>query len=183
LKREYTKFINEYLDLGHMKLVSKIEQNLSESSCFYLPHHAVFKESSSTTKLRVVFDASRKSSTGISLNQLLMVGPTIQKDIWSLLLNFRKNKIAYTADISKMYRQINVDQRDTSFQRILWRVSVNEEVKEYELQTVTYGTASAPYLAIRSLKQVVNGENRGYEIWKRRTSTSGFNKNQNRHNL
>ena len=50
---------------------------------YYLPHHAVIKRSSSTTQLRVVFDGSLKSATGLSLNDVLMVGPTIQNDLFS----------------------------------------------------------------------------------------------------
>lgn len=49
---------------------------------YFIPHHAVLKASSSTTKLRVVFDASRKSSSGSSLNDILMIGPTIQDDFF-----------------------------------------------------------------------------------------------------
>ena len=164
LKSEYTNFINEYLYLNHMVEVTQSQNNQhSQNKCFYMPHHAVFKEST-TTRLRVVFDASRKTSTGVSLNNLLLVGPTIQKDIWSLLLNFRTYKIAYTADIAKMYRQILVNRKDTPYQRILWRNSVNEEIKEYELLTVTYGTASAPFLAVRTLKQLAEDEQINYKI-------------------
>ncbi len=56
--------------------------------------HGVHKESSSTTKLRVVFDASAKSSSGVSLNDILMVGPTIYPCITDVLLRFRTYKVA-----------------------------------------------------------------------------------------
>ena len=69
---------------------------------FFLPHHAVTKESSATTKLRVVFDASAKTSNGLSLNDILTVGPTIQDDIVSHLLRFRTHKYVISADIEKM---------------------------------------------------------------------------------
>lgn len=48
---------------------------------YYIPYHAVFKESNTTTKLRVVFDASMKSTSNVSLNDILMVGPVIQPDL------------------------------------------------------------------------------------------------------
>jgi len=77
--------MDEYLSLGHMQLVPEEENgsydNTSAKLIFFLPHHAVFKESSTTTKNQVVFDASAKSSTGVSLNDMLMVGPTIQQDL------------------------------------------------------------------------------------------------------
>lgn len=74
IREQYKVFLEEYERLGHMTLIPKSEiecerQNLN----YYLPHHPVFKDSS-TTKLRVVFDASAKTSTGVSLNDTLSVG-------------------------------------------------------------------------------------------------------------
>jgi hypothetical protein len=43
----------------------------------YIPHHAVIRESSSTTKLRVVFNASCKTRNGTSINDHLLVGPKL----------------------------------------------------------------------------------------------------------
>lgn len=85
----------------------------------YLPHHPVIKESSSTTKIRPVFDASCKTDNGNSLNSELLVGPTIQSDLFSILIHWRKNQYACTGDIEKMYRQVWVYPEDSEFQRIL----------------------------------------------------------------
>jgi hypothetical protein len=54
-----------------------------------MPHHAVIKEHSISTKTRVVFDASAKTTNGISLNDQLMIGPTLQEDLFSILTRFR----------------------------------------------------------------------------------------------
>ncbi len=59
--QNFNDVVKEYIDLGHAEPVP-----LNEA--FYMPMHGVHKESSSTTKLRVVFDASAKSSSGVSLN-------------------------------------------------------------------------------------------------------------------
>ena len=99
LKERYKEVIDEYISLGHMTEVIDVQ----DENGFYLPHHAVFKESSISTKLRVVFDGSAKTNTGLSLNDKLMVGPTIQDDIVSLILKFRLHKYVVTADIEKMY--------------------------------------------------------------------------------
>jgi len=61
--------------------------------------------------------------------------------------------VCFTADITKMYRQITVHPQDRDLQRILWRYSTEEPIQEYQINTVTYGTASAPYLATRCLKK------------------------------
>ncbi|XP_065077326.1 uncharacterized protein LOC135700674 [Ochlerotatus camptorhynchus] len=71
----YSEFLSEYLALGHMEEVPPDELEVETSKCFYLPHHAVVKAESTTTKLRVVFDASCASSTGVSLNDRLLAGP------------------------------------------------------------------------------------------------------------
>ncbi|XP_018312919.1 uncharacterized protein [Mycetomoellerius zeteki] len=123
----------------------------NERMRFYLLHHCIVKQTSITTKLRVVFDGSCKSSTGTSLNDILMVGPIVQSDLFSLLVRFRIYKYVFTANVVKMYRQI-VNQSQTSLQSILWRDHVTQSVRTYELKTVTYGTACAPYLATRCLK-------------------------------
>ncbi|XP_018305594.1 uncharacterized protein, partial [Mycetomoellerius zeteki] len=125
----------------------------------YLPHHGVVKETSSTTKLRVVFDASSKSSTGLSLNDVLMTGPILQDTLIQIIMRFRFYNVAVTGDLEKMYRQVSVRDSDRDCQRILWRFSMNEPIKEYQLNTVTYGQASASYLAIRSVRQLAE-ENR-----------------------
>ncbi|XP_062542539.1 uncharacterized protein LOC134210516 [Armigeres subalbatus] len=129
-------------------------QSVARHHPFYLPHHAVLKPSSTTTKCRVVFDGSSKSSTGISLNDCLMVGPTVQDTLYSIVVRFRINEIALVADIAKMYRQIWVHPDDRHLQRIFWKGETDFVVRPYELTTVTYGTSSAPYLATRCLQQL-----------------------------
>ncbi|GFY77442.1 DUF1758 domain-containing protein, partial [Trichonephila inaurata madagascariensis] len=116
---QYRDFMQEYLTLGHMELVPKHDYAIREA--YYLPHHAVLRDSSTTTKLRVVFDASAKSTTGHSLNDLLMVGPRVQRDVYPILLSFRTFQIAVCADLEKMFRQIKISSEDTNWQRILWR--------------------------------------------------------------
>ena len=151
IRKQYNEFMQEYLDLGHMSpLNSDPNKNLPS---YYIPHHCVFNENSLTTKCRVVFDASAPSSNGVSLNSILHVGPKIQPDIFDLLIKFRRFDVAITADVTKMYRQVKIDPEHRRLQRILWRFSEDEPVKIYELNTVTYGTASASFQAERSLQQ------------------------------
>ncbi|XP_062538692.1 uncharacterized protein LOC134206967 [Armigeres subalbatus] len=152
LKKLYCEFMEEYSSMGHMKKVSEAE--LSGSVCYYLPHHAVLKPDSTTTKLRVVFDASCKTTSGASLNDGLMVGPVVQDDLVSIHARFRLRRIGIVADVAKMYRMVKMCSRDQKLHLILWRKSSEQPIQTYQLTTVTYGTASAPFLATRCLVQL-----------------------------
>ncbi|XP_055622708.1 uncharacterized protein LOC129766221 [Toxorhynchites rutilus septentrionalis] len=156
LRKQYCDFLEEYRALGHMYRVYDHENATSPS--YHLPHHCVVREDRSTTKVRVVFDASCKTPSGPSLNDALMVGPVIQKDIRSIIIRSRIRPIMMIADIKQMYRQILVDKEDTPLQRIVWRFSPDDPLETYELRTVTYRTASAPFLATRVLQQLPEDE-------------------------
>ncbi|XP_055922749.1 uncharacterized protein LOC129953531, partial [Eupeodes corollae] len=154
LKKQYSSFLDEYLALGHMKEIP-LDELQQITPHYYLPHHPVFKGDSSTTKVRVVFDGSAKlHNTNSSLNESLLVGPTIQRDIFSICLRCRRHLYTISGDIEKMYRQIWVSPNHTDFQRIVWREGPEDPVKHYKLLTVTYGTSAAPFLAVRTLKQL-----------------------------
>nr|CAH7737234.1 unnamed protein product [Callosobruchus chinensis] len=151
LKERYKEFIVEYQSLGHM---TRIENTDCEKIAYYMPHHGVLRENSLTTKLRVVFDASAPSTSGYSLNNLQMLGPTVQNDLISIILRFRTYSFVLCGDIEKMYRQILINPEQQSLQRILWRDNHSLPLNTYELKTVTYGTKSAPYLATRCIKEL-----------------------------
>lgn len=86
LAKQYDDFMLEYIKLGHMQPVTS---NSSSAVSYYLPHHAVIKDNSITTNLRVVFDASATGSSGMSLNNIMLKGPTVQPTLHSILLRFR----------------------------------------------------------------------------------------------
>lgn len=151
LKVKYVEFMNEYRDLKHMSLVGPLKDHLLNKSQYFLPHHAVFKIDGDQSKIRVVFDGSAKSSTGISLNDTLHVGPKVQNDIFDIIIRFRTHKFVFTADIRKMYRQIAISPEDRCYQQILWRDNAQQPIQVYNLNTVTYGLSSAPYAAIKCL--------------------------------
>ena len=141
LREDYVRFMDEYESLNHME---EIKLDTIRGPHFFIPHHCVLKPDSSTTKLRVVFDASAKTSSGLSLNDILHTGPTIQSELFSIPLRFRLHKYVFTADIEKMYRQIRIQEEDQGYQLIIWRRQPKEEIKYFKLKTVTYGTSSAP---------------------------------------
>lgn len=95
-----------------------------------------------------------RTSNGKSLNDYLLIGTPFQRDLFSVCLRVRRHQFAFSADIEKMFRQIWVDEKDQDYQRIVWRLNPQEEIKHFKLKTVTYGTSSAPDLAFRCLKQL-----------------------------
>ncbi|KAH8272162.1 hypothetical protein KR018_004492, partial [Drosophila ironensis] len=160
IKSQYVAFMKEYIDLGHMSISSRH----TPMPQYFLPHHCVHKLDSTTTKLRVVFDGSAKSTSGYSLNDLLFTGPSIQPKIFSTLLRFRSFRVALCGDICKMYRCVRVAPPDHYLQSIMWRDNTNEEIKEYTLNTVTYGTRPAAFLAIRAMQQLSYDEEEAFPI-------------------
>ncbi|XP_075163827.1 uncharacterized protein LOC142236490 [Haematobia irritans] len=155
ISQAYNHVLQEYLDLKHMSETTSQEISLNSSfHSYYLPHHAVIKPERRSTKVRVVFNASKRTSSGTSLNDILHVGPTLQLDLTTIILRWRLYKYVFCGDIEKMYRQILVHKDDVPYQRILFRPSPGLPIKDYALNTVTFGVNCAPYLAIRTLIQL-----------------------------
>jgi len=156
LSAQYNDFLAEYEQLGHMVQVNPSIP--TGPTPVYIPHPAVLKEGNHATKLRVVFNASCGTSNGTSLNDHLLIGPKLQQDLAAIILRWRQHQYVYTADITKMYRQILVHPDDVNYQRILWQPADCTTINHYALLTVTYGTACAPYLAMRVLHQLARDE-------------------------
>jgi hypothetical protein len=161
LKLEYAKTFTDYITEGHMLPVTVVAKPGCE---YFLPHHAVIKESSTTTKVRVVLDASCKTSDTTSLNDHLLTGPKLQTDIRDVFFNWRTYQVALTADIAKMYRMFWIAESHRNYQKVLWRFNQDEPIKEYCLATVTFGTSSAPYQAIRALHFIAEREEPNYPL-------------------
>ena len=153
---QFQAVVQEYLDLGHAQLVSTTNVQPS-NNCYYMPVHAVYKESSSTTKVRAVFDASARSTNQTSLNDLLAVGPTLHPTLDQILLRFRTYTVAISGDVTKMYREVLLHPDDRSLHRFIWRTDTTSDWKEYQMNRVTFGVAASPYLAVKTLQQTAQG--------------------------
>lgn len=159
LKNLYSEFMQDYINSEHMVITNAPGDT---NNTYYIPHHCILKPDSTTTKLRVVFDASAKAPGCISLNDSLLIGPKLQKNIITILLNFRTHSHVFVADIKQMYRQILIKQDHRNFQRILWRFSPHDPIQDYKLNTVTYGVSSSPFLALRTLLQLSQDETQNF---------------------
>ncbi|XP_051168417.1 uncharacterized protein LOC127286146 [Leptopilina boulardi] len=145
-----------------MRLLSpSIHSDKTKSIC-YIPHHAVWRNADGQNKVRVVFNASDRTSSGIKLNQIFYTGPKLQNNLSTVLMRWRLHRVVFSADIEMMYRQILVEERDIDLQRIVWQQPGLEDVDHFQLLTLTYGTSCAPYLAIRTLHQLAADEGQKY---------------------
>jgi hypothetical protein len=144
----YCDYMEDFIKSGHMR------EAKTEECAYYLPHHGVVKMSSTSTKVRPVFNASSKSETGISLNDILCVGPTIQPESVDIITRFREGKYVVTGDISRMYRQIWIHPSQQKYLSVLWRNTPDEPLKHFQMKVVTFGTAPASFLATRVLQMV-----------------------------
>lgn len=156
LRSDYNEAMYDYLDSGHMNRVETTATN--DTSSYYIPHHAVLKPGSTTTKVRVVYDASSTSTNGKSLNDYLYPGPKLQQDLPGIIIRFRLHKVVFTTDIKQMFRQIVVTPEHRPYQRLLFRFKPYDPVQTFEMSTVTFGQRSSPFLAIRTLHQLATDE-------------------------
>lgn len=107
LAQGYKGFMSEYIKMGHTEEVKD-----TDLPTYYLPHHAVSKCDSLTTKIRVVYEGSATTRSGLSLNDISVCGPPVQPELLSTVLRFHIYRYALVADIEKMYRQIRISPAD-----------------------------------------------------------------------
>ncbi|XP_074658631.1 uncharacterized protein LOC141911540 [Tubulanus polymorphus] len=150
---EYDSVIKEQLDNNIVQLVESPEIG-EVGKVHYIPHHAVIRSGHSTTKLRIVYDASCKAD-GPSLNELLHAGPVMTNNILHILLRLRMKPVALTGDIEKAFLQIMVDEDDTDVLRFLWVKDTHDENSDVivlKFKRVVFGVTSSPYLLNATLK-------------------------------
>ena len=156
--------VHEYLELDAIEV-----EPHPDTAGYYMPHHAVFRESASTTKTRVVFNASATSAEGESLNDILDPGPSLLPTLAGLLLRFREYECAFQADIRKAFFMISMCEEDRQYLRFLWPKAEGEEVMVWRLKKLPFGVNCSPFILsavlshhlVRSLESC-NAEERAY---------------------
>jgi hypothetical protein len=114
---------------------------------FYIPHKPVVREATSSTKLRVVYDASaRASPDSPSLNECLNPGPPLLNRLWDVLVRQRVYPVAVTGDIRQAFLQIRVRETERDALRFHWRSGEEDEIETYRFTRVLFGLAPSPFL-------------------------------------
>ena len=145
LKESYHQAIKQMKDLDIIEEVPHDEViNPPENKTYYLPHRPVIKPSSTTTKVRPVFDASCPGYNGVSLNDCLEIGPSLIPNLVDVLLRFRRWPVAISADITKAFLQVAVQQEDCDVHRFLWDDAGTIRVMRF--LRVPFGNCSSPFL-------------------------------------
>ncbi len=90
-----------------------------------------------------------KTSTGVSLNDNLLVGPTVHSSLVDVLLRFRFHRIALIADVSRMYRAIELISEDKDLHRFVWRSSPEEVLKDYRMTRITFGVSASSFIVCK----------------------------------
>ncbi|KAI5715899.1 hypothetical protein M8J77_024346 [Diaphorina citri] len=170
LHSQYCEVMKEFLSSGYMSLVNN---DISREG-YYIPQHVVVRKDHASFKLRPVFDASCATSSGKSLNDILYTGPKLYNDLFNILLSFRLFPYALTTDIRKMYLQILVSEDQRKYQKVLCRFSPQEELQTYTLNTVTFGLACSPYLALRCVKELASMERENYPLASERVQVDSY---------
>lgn len=141
----YQKILDTYEEKQYIRKVTSEEEQ--RQTRWLLPHFPVLRPDKSTTKTRIVFDASAQQES-ICLNDAILAGPKLQNELFSVLLRFRQNQVGIICDIAEMYLQIELKKEDRSFHRFLWR-NMNEDQKPdvYEWTRIVFGVNASPFLA------------------------------------
>ena len=143
----------DYLQEGFIEEVPQQHsgvQGPGPHTVYYMPHRPVVKESSTTTKVRPVFDASAKGPNGYSLNDCLETGPSLIPNLPGILIRFRRWAVALAADVTKVFLQIEVHPDDRDVHRFLW--DAHGEVRVMRFVRLPFGNKSSPFLLNATIK-------------------------------
>jgi hypothetical protein len=141
LRTRYNEIVLQMLSEG---IVEEVVEEQAEGPVFYMPHRPVVRESSATTKVRPVFYASAPSYNGVSLNDCMEIGPSLQPLLLDMLLRFRRWPVAVCADITKAFLQVVVRPEDRDVHRFLW--NDGGAVRVLRFTRVPFGNCCSPFL-------------------------------------
>ncbi|GFW82581.1 integrase catalytic domain-containing protein [Trichonephila clavipes] len=158
------------LDLTKIKLPQNIRYADAE---FNIPKPidillgAVFRQESLTTKKRIVFDASSHEDGQPSLNDCIWSGGNLNPTIFHLIISFRLNTIAITADIERAFLQISLRDEDRDAVRFLFPDIRSNQTDTYKFQVyrfkrVMFGVNVSPFLLSATIKHHIENYREQY---------------------
>lgn len=155
MSEHFFSFMGEIFKNGHAEVAPPLKANEEH---WYLPIFGVYHPKK-PGKIRVVFDSSAQYC-GVCLNDVLLTGPDLNNTLLGVLIRFRREAVAATADIKQMFHCFLVREQDRNFLRFLWFRDNNpaQDVIEYRMTVHVFGNSPSPAVAIHCLRQSVNVE-------------------------
>ncbi|XGW27378.1 hypothetical protein V3C99_007742 [Haemonchus contortus] len=147
---QYNRVFEEQLEKHILEEVN-ITNSPKECGVHYIPHQAVLTPHKTTTKLRIVFDASAHYRGCPSLNDVLHRGPVILPQLYGVLLRFRIGEIAIISDVEKAFLQVRIHEDDRDYTRYLWLHDYKlpptpDNIRILRFTRVTFGLKTSPFL-------------------------------------
>ena len=139
--QQYKQFMEDMIGNGY---ADKCKIEGKEGRCWCLSNHGVYHPQN-PGKNRVVFDCSAQYAI-MSIKTELMSELDLAKQIVSVLLRFRKEHVAFMADIKSMFYQVLVPPHQRSLLHYLWWEESNLSKKVFDYQMCTHifrGTSSS----------------------------------------
>ena len=142
IKEEYEQIVRDELRDG---VVEETEQQSTSERVFYMPHRPVIRESASTTKVRMMFDASaRPHPLANSVNECMNTGPPLQPLLWDILIRARMSTHLLLADLQKAFLQVGLREADRDAFRFLF--DINGVEKHLRFTRVPFGVDASPFM-------------------------------------
>ncbi|CAO4387816.1 unnamed protein product [Caenorhabditis nigoni] len=147
---QYSKIIKDQLRAGYIEEVTEEMLNTTHPK-YYIPHRAVFKADSETTKVRIVLDASSHGRGQLSLNDCLHAGTNMINKIFGILLRTRFARYIIVADIEKAFHQVRLQEEYRNTTMFLWIKDLSKPVTAsniqiYRFTRIPFGVSSSPFL-------------------------------------
>ena len=156
LSDHYHKFMNDIISQGDAEIVPPTEQENINS--WYIPHFGVYHPKK-PNKIRVVFDGAAKVG-GMCLNDHLLQGPDQLNSLIGILMRFRKEYVAVTCDIAKMFHQFRVSPEHRDYLRFLW-YNNQGDIVSYRMKVHIFGATSSPACATFGLRTLCKMSSHG----------------------
>lgn len=152
MKEHFFTFMEKVFQNNHAEVAPPLKR---EEERWYLPFFGVYHPRK-PGNIRVVFDSSAQHS-GVSLYDILITGPDLNNPLLGVLIRFRKEAVAITADIQQMYHCFLVREEDRNFLRFLWfrDNDPSKDIVEYRMRFHVFGNCPSPAVAIYCLRQSV----------------------------
>ena len=149
----YNDIIRDQQENGIVEKVD--EKSRCQNNEYYMLHKAVVRKAAQTTKVRIVYDASAKSSSkNVSLNECLETGPLLQNLIWDILTKSRFRPILLCGDIEKAFLQIHIRESERDVLRFHWVNSLeSKNIEILRFTRLVFGLTQSPFILQGSLKK------------------------------